>query len=85
VRLKPGFAASDRLGFHCYNGQEFAIDILDIRWNDDGSFSTWRLPSPRVIMGSDKTSDTEMASMPDTAISEMNYFVFSEFVFVFGD
>ncbi len=39
------------------NGQEFAIDILDIRRNDDGSFSTSRVPSPMVIMGSDKAAD----------------------------
>jgi hypothetical protein len=39
------------------NSQEFAIDILDIQRNDDGSFSTSRVPSPMVIMGSDKASD----------------------------
>jgi hypothetical protein len=44
-------------GHRFANGQEFAIDILDIRRNDEGSFSTSRVPSPMVIMGSSKASD----------------------------
>jgi len=39
------------------NGQEFAIDILDIRRDDSGAFSTSRVPSPMVVMGSDKAPD----------------------------
>jgi hypothetical protein len=39
------------------NGQEFALDIFDIERNEDGSFSSSRVPSPMVIMGSDDASD----------------------------
>lgn len=39
------------------NGQEFAIDILDVRRFEDGRFSTCRVPNDDVIMGSDDVSD----------------------------
>jgi len=52
------------------NGQEFAIDILDIRRLDDGSFSTSRGASPMVIMGSDKAADYWIFGRPVRAIAD---------------
>lgn len=52
------------------NSQEFAIDILDIRRNEDGSFSTCGIPSPMVIMGSDKVSDYYIFNREVLAIAD---------------
>ncbi|MFH2002404.1 MAG: M23 family metallopeptidase [Planctomycetota bacterium] len=38
-------------------GQEFAIDILDIRRLDDGRFSSSNVPNDQVINASDKAAD----------------------------
>jgi hypothetical protein len=59
------------------NGQEFALDIFDIRRNEDGSFSSSRGPSPMVIMGSDHASDyyvygREVRAMADGKVLEVN-------------
>jgi len=60
------FGHSHRFG----NSQEFAIDILDIRRFEDGSFSTSHSPSPMVIMGSDKASDYWIFGRPVRAIAD---------------
>jgi hypothetical protein len=59
------------------NGQEFALDIFDIERNEDGSFSTSRVPSPMVIMGSDDVSDyyiygREVMAMADGTVIEVS-------------
>ncbi len=58
------------------NGQEFAIDILDIRRFEDGSFSTCRIPNDDVIMGSDNVSEyyifgREVHAIGDGAVLEV--------------
>lgn len=53
VAASVPFGHSHRFG----NGQEFALDIMDIRRFEDGSFSTCSLPNPMVIMGSSDVKD----------------------------
>jgi len=52
------------------NGGEFAIDIVDIRRDDSGAFSTSRVPSPMVILGSDKVSDYHIFGREVRAIAK---------------
>ena len=66
------FGHSHRFG----NGQEFAIDIMDLRRFDDGSFSTCSIPNPRVIMGSPDVKDyyiygREVLAMADGEVIEV--------------
>jgi hypothetical protein len=59
------------------NSQEFALDIFDIKRNEDGSFSSSSVPSPMVIMGSEDVSDyyiygREVRAMADGKVLEVN-------------
>jgi len=57
------------------NGGEFAIDIVDIRRDDSGAFSTSRVPSPMVILGSDKVYEVDPMICPECG-SEMKVVAF---------
>jgi len=51
------------------NSQEFAIDILDLRRFPDGTFSTSRVRSPMVIMGSENAADYYIYNRPVRAMA----------------